>query len=116
MLAIVLYDLYTGVSGLGLAILGIIIGLMIGFILGKFVGMKWHEDDKQVISRMDRLGLAAIVVYICFSLFRRQLFGQFIHGPALTAITFASVGGIMMGRMLAIVGNITKILKEQRIL
>lgn len=116
MFGIVLYDIFEQVFTFLLALLGIAIGLVAGFIVGKLYGIKWHEDTQKIITRMDKFGVVVIIVYIGFSMFRRQLFGQFIHDPALTAMTFASVGGVMTGRLLAITTNINKILKDQKIL
>lgn len=116
MFGIVGYDIADGVFGVELAGLGISVGLIAGFVVGKLYAIKWHEDSRKIVTRLDTIGVVVILVYIGFSIFRRQLFGQFIHGPALTAITFASVGGVMIGRLLAVTGNINKILKEQNII
>ena len=116
MFGIVGYDILEQVLSLPIAAIGIVIGLVAGYLVGKFYQVKWHEDSQKIVTKMDRFGVFVIVLYVGFSLFRRQLFGQFIQGAGLTAISFASVGGVMTGRLLAITGNINKILKEQKIL
>lgn len=116
MFLIVGYDIWENILSIPLAMVGILVGLVAGFLVGKFYGIKWHEDTQKIVTRMDRLGFIVIVLYVGFSIFRRQIFGQFIHGPALTAVTFASVGGVMTGRLMAIWEKINRILKEQKIL
>lgn len=116
MFGIVAYDIFEGILGLQLAVIGIVIGVIAGYLVGKYYGIKWHEDSQKIVTRMDKFGVIVIIIYVGFSIFRRQLLGQFVHGPALTAITFASVGGVMTGRLLAITGNINKILKEKKII
>lgn len=115
MFGIVLYDIWEKILSLNLAVLGIAIGFIAGFIVGKLYKVIWHEDSQKIVNRMDKFGILVIVLYIGFSIFRGQIFGQFIHGPALTAVTFASVGGVMIGRFTAITGNIYSILKQQKI-
>ncbi len=116
MLAIVFYDLWENVITWPMVLIGGGVGLIAGFIVGKLYGIVWHEDTQKIVTRMDRFGMFVIALYIGFSLFRRQLFGHFIQGPALTAMPFASVGGVMAGRFAAIIGNINKILKDQKII
>lgn len=115
MFGIVLYDVWEDIMSVELAALGIVVGLIAGFVVGKLYKVIWHEDSQKIVTRMDKFGIVVIALYIGFSIFRRQIFGQFIHGPALTAVTFASVGGVMVGRFTAIVGNINKILQQQKI-
>lgn len=116
MFGIVAYDIWTAIITIPLSILGIGIGVGAGFIVGKFYRIRWHEETQKVVTGLDRFGVIVIIIYIGFSIFRSQIFGKFVHGPALTAIGFASAGGVMMGRFAAIADNINKVLKKQKIL
>jgi hypothetical protein len=88
----------------------LIIGLAVGFIAGRIFDIKWHKDSRQIVGMMDELGIVILVLYMTFSIFRRQIFGQFIHGPLLTAFTFSLMGGITLGQVTSSVRSIRKIL------
>jgi hypothetical protein len=116
MLGIVGYDISVRNISLALAGVGILIGLCIGFAAGRMFAIKWHEDTEKVIIGMDKTSVLIIVIYIAFRILGNQLFGQFLHGSALTAFTYCTLGGIMIGRFFSMTRSITKILKKQNIL
>ncbi len=116
MLAIVGYDVSVNNISVALAALGILIGLFIGFAAGRMFAIKWHENTEKVIIGMDKTSILIIVIYIGFRILGNQLFGQFLHGSALTAFTYCTLGGIMIGRFFSMTRSITHILKKQKIL
>jgi len=115
LLCIIGVDVFDHKIGIGLALLGILIGLAVGFMAGRIFAMHWHPETEKVIMRMDKMGFILIIAYILFRSFSKQIFGEWIHGEALTIFTLAMLGGIMVGRLLSMGRNITKILREQNI-
>lgn len=112
---IMITDVYGGKIGVVLAGLGVLIGLLVGFVVGRIFAMTWHAPTEKVIMSMDKMGFVLIVAYVLFRTFSKQIFGEWIHGEALAVFTLCILGGIMVGRLLSMVRNITKILREQAI-
>jgi hypothetical protein len=108
-------DVFQSKIGLALALLGIVIGLGVGIIIGRIFAMHWHPETEKVIMKMDKMGVILIVAYILFRSFSKQIFGEWIHGEALTIFTLCMLGGIMVGRVFGMGRSLAKILKEQQI-
>lgn len=108
-------DIFQGILSVMWALGGFILGGVVGILAGRMFAIKWHEDTQKVIIGIDKTGFLIIILYAVFRMFDRQLFGEFLHGSALTAFTFCLLGGIMIGRLLSMYQSIMKILKEQQI-
>ncbi|MGH7204213.1 MAG: hypothetical protein ACREHC_07255 [Candidatus Levyibacteriota bacterium] len=116
MLGIVGFDVLRGELSTILALGGLLLGLIVGYLAGRMFAIKWHEETQKVIIGLDRTGIIVIVLYVAFRFFGKQLFGEFLHGETLTAFTFSSLGGIMIGRLMSMYNSVVKILQEQKIL
>lgn len=116
MLGIVGFDIMQGQLSFKLGIGGIFLGLVVGYLVGRIFSIKWHQPTQKVIINMDRTGIIIIVIYVVFRILGEQLFGEFLHGNALTAFTFSMLAGIMIGRLVSMYRRIISILKEQKIL
>lgn len=113
LLVIVLFDVFTGVMPLLAALIGLVIGGGMGIIASRMFHLSWDMDGKKIVSRMDIFGIVILILYVLTSLFRRSVIGYFVHGPAVTGVTFAILTGIMFGRVLGMRGRIIRILKAQ---
>lgn len=116
LLAAVSYDAVAGEIGLGLVALGLAIGLGVGYAVGRIFKLKWHEDTRKVVMSLDRMSFVLIGFYIIFRIFGQQLLGEYVHGAALTALTFAFLSGILVGRLIGVWSGVSRILREQGIL
>lgn len=114
MIAIVGYDVFAGTLNLLLALGGFVLGILIGFAVGRMFAIKWHEATEKVIVGMDKTSILIIVIYVAFRILGDALFGQFLHGAALSAFTFSMLGGIMIGRFISMTRTIRTILKKQK--
>jgi len=94
----------------------VIVGLIVGLFIGRMFLLSWHEDTQKVIMRMDKLSILLLAAYIIFRVFSKQIFGEFLSGEALTDVTFCSLAGIMIGRLISMTRTIKKILYEQKII
>lgn len=77
--------------------------------------LSWDHESGKIISRMDTLGVALLLIYIPFEIFREKIIGLFIHGPAVFTVSFALLSGLMYGRVLGIRGKIRSLFKEQNL-
>jgi hypothetical protein len=116
LLAAVAYDALAGQIGLGLVAIGLIVGLIIGFAIGRIFKLAWHEDTRQVIMNLDKMSFVLIGVYIAFRVFGDELLKHYIQGSALSALTFALLSGILLGRLFSVWGGVRRILKAQGII
>ncbi|MFH0836516.1 MAG: hypothetical protein V1870_00125 [Candidatus Aenigmatarchaeota archaeon] len=98
-LAVIVYDIFTNVIGLPLLVVGIAIGIAVGFFVGRMFDIRWHEENSKVISRMDKIGVVIIVVYLIFAVFRNQIFSLWIAGPTAGAFGFCFIAGMFIGRI-----------------
>lgn len=108
---IVISSIYRWIAGIA-----IIIWFWLGLLTHRMFLIYRHEDDQKVLSRVDRLWGTILIIYILFSIFRKQIIGYFFHGPAILAVTMALVFGLMLGRVIGMRNKIIKILKKQDIL
>lgn len=116
MLSIVGFDIVVGVLNLKLAGIGLIVGFVVGDISAHTYKLTYNKDVKKVVARMDLFGGILLVFYIIFSIERRQLIGYFVHGPAVAAVSFAIVAGVMIGRLWGTRRKILRVLKDEKIM
>lgn len=108
-------DVVGGKISAALAGLGVVIGLVVGFIVGRVFAVTWHEETEKIIMSMDKMGVVLIAAYILFRSFSKQIFGHWIHGETLAVFTLCVLGGVMIGRLLSMLRNITRVLRERAI-
>ncbi|MEO8795036.1 MAG: hypothetical protein ABI390_06180 [Daejeonella sp.] len=116
MSGIITYDILNSVISAPLAFAGILVGTTVGFARGRLTNIIWNDESGKVISRMDRLGILVLIIYLPFTIFKKWIFGYWIHGPVLTAFTFSFVAGALCGRIFSMRRKIRKLLKIQGIL
>ncbi len=115
MLGIIVYDFFQNIISFPLAVTGIGLGVLIGLVAGRMFKIHWHEEENKVVSRLDELGIVILILYIGFAIFRGRFFGTWIHGPLLTAFTFAFFSGTMFGRFMTMGFSIRSILYRRGI-
>jgi hypothetical protein len=116
LLGAVFYDSIAGGVGVGFVLLSLVAGVGVGLLVAKIFKLVWHEDTRKVIMSLDRMSFVLIGVYVVFRIFSDQLLGQYLHGAALSAISFAFLAGILIGRFVSIWQGVTRILKQQGII
>ncbi|MCL4367438.1 hypothetical protein M1563_04705 [Patescibacteria group bacterium] len=114
-LGVVSFDLIQRQISLPLAFLGLVTGILIGFVAALAARVKWHEESQKVILTRDKLSILLIALYIILRISSRYFFNEFIPNSELSAFTYSSLGGLMLGRLLGIMNNINKVLKLQQI-
>lgn len=111
----VVNDAITGKAGVLPLIIAATVGLLVGYVAGRMFLITWHEDTQKVIMRMDRTSIFLVVAYVAFRILSTRLLGDYFTGVALTAISFAAVDGILIGRLISVWRNVRRVLQEQGI-
>jgi hypothetical protein len=107
------YDIFIGNLPVLLGILALFSGIAAGLLVGRAFNVVWHEEAGKAITKMDVFGVIILVAYIAFAIFRRRIFGHWLHGSQLSAFVVFFSAGIMLGRLLTLRMMIIKVLKEQ---
>ena len=94
----------------------IMLGMLVGAVFVRRKRIYWEEETSTVIARMDRIGIAMLVVYIFFAVSRHIFLHNWLHGRQLTAFSLSLTAGAMLGRLLSIRSSIRQILKERKII
>jgi hypothetical protein len=99
-LGLAVTDLVRGTIGPLGAALGFVGGAAVGVVAARVRRLAWDGEAQKVVGRMDRLGLAILVVTVVAHLSRNWLLGHWVHGALLTALgVWISAGGLA-GRVL----------------
>lgn len=109
-------DLLIGSISLWILLVAVTAGIFVGIFASRMYHLSWSHDGKKVIGRLDRVGIAVLVLYIIFAIFRQRIVGIFIHGPILGTVTVAVMGGLFIGQILGIRNGIKGILKDEGII
>lgn len=110
--SVVLYDVLVGQIAPGLAALGLGIGTAVGFVAGRMFKILWHDEAQKVVSRLDKIGVIILLLYIAVEVGRKAFFGHWLAGAQLNAFSLAFLGGALLGRLLVMARGIRKVLVE----
>lgn len=108
------YEMWLRKADLNLMVFGISLGLLIGVIAGRIFKICWSNKMSCVISKLDRTGLMILVVYILINIVGEILFRKWIDKTSYLAFVLFFCGGLLLGRLLAIVSHIKRVLVEER--
>jgi len=108
------YDILRGELAWWLALAALLIGAAVGYGLGRMARIRWHDEEERVISQMDVIGFAAILVYVALRLGSNWLFAQFLSGAALSTMSLILLGGALLGRYLGLRHSIAQLLHRGR--
>jgi hypothetical protein len=96
---------------------GFILGIAIGLLAAKKMhSITWDAETSKAVTRMDRLGIIILVVYLIFSISRRWIFSHWLQGYGLTAFSLSVGAGGMLGRLYTTRQKIRQVLKEEGVL
>ncbi|MBU1557699.1 hypothetical protein KKC45_01950 [Patescibacteria group bacterium] len=112
---IVIHNIFVNNINPFLVFSGFLAGSLIGLIAGRMFKIFWHVETQKVVSRLDKIGVIFLVLYILIEIGRKQFFGHWLHGDVLSAFSLAFLSGLLLGRLLTMVKNIKKILTEEKI-
>jgi hypothetical protein len=99
-LALAAVDLAHGVIGPLGALAGFVGGALVGLLAARVNRVAWDDRTARVVSRVDRLGFAILVVTLIARLSRGWLLGHWAAGALLTALGLCVTAGGLVGRVL----------------
>ena len=110
---IALYELWISHYSI-LYILIVFIGwLVLGFFFTRMFHLKRNPDDEMITSRIDRLGIVVLVLYIGFAVARRFIIQEFVpNHSAYIAVYVALLSWLMFGRYIGLQRKIFTILQK----
>ncbi len=97
----------------------------IGFVSGYGIGLlisyrmhiiSWDAETNKAVTKMDRLGIIILVLYILFALARHWILSHWFQGYALTAFSLSVGAGGMLGRLYNTRKKIRQVLKSEGVL
>ena len=116
LLDIIIYEMSIGYISAVETLGALLLGFCSGYIFVRRKRIYWEEETSRVIARMDKIGIALLVIYIAFFLGRHWLLRQWLHGHELTAFAFSFAAGAMIGRVFNMRLQIRKVLKHKKII
>ncbi len=113
-LGISAHKIFRGDVSFPLAIFSLSIGTAIGLIAGRMFKTLWHEEEQQVVTKLDRMGTVILVIYIGIEIGKKWIFGHWLNGNELNAFALIFLAGLLIGRLFAMIKGIRKVLIEEK--
>ena len=111
---ILIYEISKDYIAGYLAAAGFITGVVIGMLVSRRMhNISWDAEATKAVTKMDRLGILILILYLLFAVSRRWLFSHWFEGHALTAFTLSVSAGGMFGRLYHTRQKIRGILKKE---
>ena len=116
LVGVIIYEIMHNYLEASACVGAMLIGALIGAVFVRRKRIYWEEETSLVIARMDRIGIALLIIYILFAIARHYFLHHWLTGNKLTAFSFSLTAGAMLGRLLSIRSQIRQILKEKSII
>lgn len=93
-------------------------GFVLGFIIGMLVSQRmhnisWDAETSKAVTKMDRIGIIILIMYIVFAIGRKWIFSHWLHGYSLTAFSLSVGAGGILGRLWNTRKKIRAVLKKE---
>ena len=90
---------------------GFVVGGLLGaFVFSRMTRLLWHEQQGQVILKMDLTSVIVLVSYVIFIFIRSTLLDRRFDGSTLDAVSASLVSGIMLGQLYTLHSTIQRLL------
>lgn len=116
LIVIIIYEISQQYLEASACVGAMMLGILSGALFVRRKRIYWQEETSQVIARMDRIGIALLVIYVLVSIARHLFLHNWLQGHRLTAFSLSLAAGAMLGRLLSIRSQIRQILKERDII
>lgn len=96
-----------------LALFGFMLGMVIGLLVSRRMhNISWDAETNKAVTKMDRLGIIILVVYLLFAISRHWILSHWLQGYALSAFSLSVAAGGMLGRLWNTRQKIRQVLKQ----
>lgn len=111
---ILIYEIFHNYIAGYLALVGFETGIIIGLLVAKRMHkISWDIDTNKAITKMDKLGIVILIMYLLFAVSRRWIFGHWLQGNTLSAFCLSVAAGGMLGRLYSTRQKIRSVLKQE---
>ncbi|MCZ9881971.1 hypothetical protein [Arthrobacter sp. B2a2-09] len=87
-------------------------GIVVGLVASRMFRLQWDSAAKNVVGKLDVLGVVILVAYIAFSIFRTRLVGLWVPADIVGVCSLAVVDGLMLGQVAGTVGGLKELYKR----
>lgn len=116
LIGVIIYEISQQYLEASACVGAMMLGILSGAVFVRRKRIYWQEETSQVIARMDKIGIAILVIYILVWIARHLILHNWLHGHRLTAFSLSLAAGAMLGRLLSIRSQVRQILKERDII
>jgi hypothetical protein len=113
MFGFIVYEIAIGTLDILMATTAMVLGILTGWLAAQRYKLVWNEEASQVVTKMDRIGIILLVIYLIFSLSRRWIFSHWLTGEMLTLFTLTFGNGAMMARVVCLRKKIRRIIRRE---
>ena len=111
--AILIYEVSDNYKAGYIAIFGFMTGMIIGLLVARRMHtISWDAETNKAVTKMDRIGIIILVLYLLFAITRHWILSNWLHGYALSAFSLSFAAGGMLGRLWTTRQKIRQILKQ----
>ena len=116
LIGVIIYEMTNHYIATSKASVAFFSGILAGIVFTRRNKIFWEAETSRVIARMDRIGIALLIIYIAYVIFRHEWLAHLFYGHQLTAFSFTLTAGTITGRVLSMRTQIRQVLKSQKIL
>jgi protein-S-isoprenylcysteine O-methyltransferase Ste14 len=111
---VLIYEISHNYIAIYLAFFGFMLGMVIGILVSRRMhNISWNAETNKAVTKMDRIGIIILVLYLLFAISRHWILSHWLHGYALTAFSLSVAAGGMLGRLWTTRQKIRQILKQE---
>ncbi len=111
---ILIYEISKNYIALYLAVIGFIIGIIIGLLVARRMhNITWDAETNKAVTKMDRIGIIILVLYILFAISRHWILSHWLQGDTLTAFSLSVAAGGLLSRLWVTRQKVRQILKKE---
>jgi len=115
--ALVLYDIISYKLHLIAPSVAAVGGFLVGYaLLARINPISWDEEREVVVlGRIDAFGIAVIAIYVAIRILTKSMLEEQAYNViTISGVTYASVFGIMVGRLFGMLKTIQRVHSEAR--
>jgi hypothetical protein len=109
----IIYEIATGTLHFSVAMMAMVLGIFTGWVAAQRYQLVWNEEAAQVVTKMDRLGIVLLIIYLAFTLSRKWIFSHWLTGETLTLFSLTFGNGAMMARVVCLRKKIRRIIRRE---